>query len=46
MVSVLYAAAQLTNEEPVVAHPMPSMPVPLPALPAEFMGHLPNKLLP
>ena len=31
---------------PAVAHPMPSTPAPLPAIPAAFVSHRPDKILP
>ena len=34
------------NAGPAVAHPMPSTPAPLPAIPAAFVSHRPEKILP
>ena len=33
-----------TNAGPAVAHPMPSTPAPLPAIPAAFVSHRPDKI--
>ena len=35
-----------TNAGPAVAHAMPSTPAPLPAIPAAFVSHRPDKILP
>ena len=34
------------NAGPALAHPMPSTPAPLPAIPAAFVSHRPDKILP
>ncbi len=42
----LLCAAEPVYAGPAVAHPMPSTPAPLPAIPAAFVSHRPDKLLP